>query len=97
MSVTGCNASTDPLRNISRLHSNTRPVILLILRCDQVDEKTGRMTGQNRTYAICGNIRRMVSNIYELYNQLVAEGCANTYSRLNCRPLPLCVAAVEGE
>jgi len=25
----------------------------------EVDPNTGRMTGQNRTYAICGNIRRM--------------------------------------
>jgi len=25
----------------------------------EVDPTTGRMTGQNRTYAICGNIRRM--------------------------------------
>ncbi|ESO11651.1 hypothetical protein HELRODRAFT_71412 [Helobdella robusta] len=25
----------------------------------EVDEQTGRMTGQNKTYAICGNIRRM--------------------------------------
>jgi small subunit ribosomal protein S21e len=25
----------------------------------EVDETTGRMTGQNRTYAICGEIRRM--------------------------------------
>jgi len=25
----------------------------------EVDEHTGRMTGQNKTYAICGNIRRM--------------------------------------
>merc|ERR1711997_846047 len=24
-----------------------------------VDEKTGRMTGTNKTYAICGSIRRM--------------------------------------
>lgn len=25
----------------------------------EVDPSTGRMTGQNRTYAICGDIRRM--------------------------------------
>ncbi|XP_013403352.1 40S ribosomal protein S21-like [Lingula anatina] len=25
----------------------------------EVDENTGRMTGSNRTYAICGQIRRM--------------------------------------
>merc|ERR1712198_485699 len=25
----------------------------------EVDETTGRMTGSNKTYAICGNIRRM--------------------------------------
>merc|ERR1711872_1014224 len=25
----------------------------------EVDESTGRMTGQNKTYAICGAIRRM--------------------------------------
>merc|ERR1712198_347759 len=25
----------------------------------EVDESTGRMTGSNKTYAICGNIRRM--------------------------------------
>lgn len=26
----------------------------------QVDETTGRMTGQYKTYAICGDIRKMV-------------------------------------
>lgn len=28
-----------------------------------IDEKTGRMTGQYKTYAICGEIRNMVSAI----------------------------------
>jgi len=39
-----------------------------------VDEKTGRMTGQNRTYAICGNIRRMVS---------VRPLCSSVFSSLS--------------
>jgi len=41
----------------------------------QVDEKTGRMTGQNRTYAICGNIRRMVRDRLIVTNAVFISVC----------------------
>ena len=48
---------------------------MLCLRDDQVDEKTGRMTGQNRTYAICGNIRRMVPDQLIVTNDVFISVC----------------------
>merc|ERR1739849_66063 len=51
-----CTSQENALRATASLPQRITPIQLNIA---DVDEKTGRMTGSTKTYAICGTIRRM--------------------------------------